>query len=214
MLKKNCCKSWYLKITLKVCNVIFSMCLLNLLCVIQDEVDIRRSCLSNMKLVKFYCLNIFYLFISTYTLQHSNKRKNRHPRNIKNDAFACKIYTHACRFANIFLLRHAQFFRTHARVWFQHGQVWFQHAVCDFHTPECDFHTHDTLTCDFYMRVQFSHVKCDLDTHECYIHTHKCDLDAHECDLHTQTWYCNAACCNFVILMNFYIRCHRVKKVF
>jgi hypothetical protein len=59
-----------------------------------------------------------------------------------------------CRFLNIFLLRHAYFFKTHARVWFQHARVWYQHAECDFHTLGCDFHTHGCdfvpLECDFY----------------------------------------------------------------
>jgi hypothetical protein len=57
---------------------------------------------------------------------HSNKLRVKSTR--ENDKFACEIHTHACRFLNLFLLRHAQFFRTHARVWFQHARVWFQHA--------------------------------------------------------------------------------------
>jgi hypothetical protein len=32
----------------------------------------------------------------------------------ENDTFSCKTHTPACRFLNICLLRHAQFFRTHA----------------------------------------------------------------------------------------------------
>jgi hypothetical protein len=57
----------------------------------------------------------------------------------ENDTFACEIHTPECRFLNIFLLRHTQFFRTHAWVWFWHARV---------HTHACDFHTlHNLKNC-------------------------------------------------------------------
>jgi hypothetical protein len=72
---------------------------------------------------------------STRKNRHSCVSKNFDTQTCENDMFACEIHTHVCRFLNIFLLRHAQYFRTdawvrlwHARVWFPLVWVWFWHA--------------------------------------------------------------------------------------
>jgi hypothetical protein len=100
----------------------------------------------------------------TQCVMHSKKwrvdstRKNRHAcvsrirmrvdtQTCGNDTFACEIHTPACRFLNIFLLRHAQFFRTHAE--------------CNFDTHECDFSTQSVISTRTSVisahRVWFSH---------------------------------------------------------
>jgi hypothetical protein len=101
----------------------------------------------------------------------------------------------ACRLLNIFLLRHAHFFRTHARVWFHMFEFVFSTLSVIFTCSRVIFTRSSVIfkrmSVILTRRVRFPHAKFDLDKHDCHFHTHKCDLDTHECDSYTQTCYCN-----------------------
>jgi hypothetical protein len=59
----------------------------------------------------------YFLDLHNDKLSVESTSKNRHTRVLKKiDTQTCEIHTHACRFINIFLPRHPEFFRTHARV--------------------------------------------------------------------------------------------------
>jgi hypothetical protein len=75
-------------------------------------------------------IQIRYTVKNGVSIQHAKTDT----QTCENDPFACDIHTPACQFLNIFLLRHAQFFRTHARVCSRD----FYTRASDFHTRSCD----------------------------------------------------------------------------
>jgi hypothetical protein len=105
----------------------------------------QKICHISKKIINLHVLKV--LNNKNVLMSHANE----------NDTFGYEIYTHACRFSNIFLIRHA-------------------HSLPE-HTPDCDFNTHKCGFCTQSViftrlsvisarKVRFSHEKCDFDTQE------------------------------------------------
>jgi hypothetical protein len=108
------------------------------------------------------CLIIIVYLVCQYYTQKPTRMRVKN--ECANDTFACEFHTPACQFLNIFLLRHAQFFRTHDRVWFSHAWVWFWHARVWFPHAWVWF---------WHARVWFS-LSCVWFSHSCVWFSHSC----------------------------------------
>jgi hypothetical protein len=109
----------------------------------------------------FFSLKQPYDHAYSYLNNWDSTSKNWKNSTRENDTFACEIHKHACRFWNIFLVIHIQFFRTHARVWFQHARLWCKNTECDFHTLVCLFSRMSVIG---HAWVCFLHADCDFHT--------------------------------------------------